>query len=155
MRSGARPTSDPAEFRAVADVLIVAAITAFFLGSAFSVWLLWVRSRAGLLLTPKELMAPVELLVTLQAWLAGAGMGTLLTLEVYAGEADPREAALVSRAALTALAAWLPIAVGLMFPTARRLRDHDGSPFVHLNSAIAYSVVLIAWFGTGRWEDAF
>ncbi|QDU84363.1 hypothetical protein Pla163_14700 [Planctomycetes bacterium Pla163] len=136
-------------------MLVVAAIAAFVLGSVVSVWLLWVRSRAGLLLTPKQLLAPVELLVTLQAWLAGAGMGALMTLEAYAGESDPHEAALVSRAALTALAAWLPIAVGLMFPTARRLRDHDGSPFVHLNSAIAYSVVLIAWFGTGRWEDAF
>lgn len=133
----------------------VALVAAALVGSTTAVWLLHVRHRAGLLLTPRELLQPVEVLVTLQAWVAGAGLAALVTLELYGFQADPDEARMVARVALGALIVWLPVALGLMLPTVRRLRDHDGSPFVHLNSAIAYSVCLISWFGTGRWQDAF
>lgn len=136
-------------------MIAVALVAALVFGSLTSVWLLHVRHRAGLLVTQRELLRPVELLVTLQAWIAGAGLATLATVEVYGLEADAESVRAVARTTLGALAVWLPVALGLMVPTARRLRDHDGSPFVHLNSAIAYSICLISWFGTGRWQDAF
>ena len=136
-------------------MIAVALVAAVFFGSATAAWLLWTRHRAGLPLTQRALMQPLEVLVVLQAWVAGAGLAVLATLEAYGLEAEPDEARLVARVGLGALAAWLPVAVALLFPTAKRLRDHDGSPFVHLNSALAYSVCLVAWFGTGRWQDAF
>lgn|GEM_PF-4974700 len=133
----------------------VALVAAVLFGSATAAWLLWTRHRAGLPLTQRALMQPLEVLVVLQAWVAGAGLAVLATLEVYGLQGDPDEVRVVARVGLGGLAAWLPVAVGLLFPTAKRLRDRDGSPFVHLNSAIAYSVCLVAWFGTGRWQDAF
>lgn len=133
----------------------VACIGAVVFGSLTALWLLWTRHRAGLPLTQRALMQPLEVLVVLQAWIAGAGLAVLATLEIYRLEGDVEQARILARVGLGALAAWLPIAVGLMFPTAKRLRDHDGSPFVHLNSAIAYSLCLVAWFGTGAWQDAF
>ncbi|MEZ5976958.1 MAG: hypothetical protein R3F34_01905 [Planctomycetota bacterium] len=133
----------------------VVAIVAFVAGTACAAWVLRLRLRAVGTPTREELLAPVNVLVCLQAWIGGAGIASLAGTEVYGATATADEVTNVTRAAVGALFAWLPIALGLVVPMLRSLRNSRPEIFVDVSSALVYSVALVSWLGSGRWSDAF
>lgn len=135
-------------------MIVAALITSFVLGCGLALWILFQRMAVGQVTTRKSLVAPINLLVCLQAWVGGAGLGSLAVVQVYSMEASTKEIALVARAALGVLCLWLPIAIALMVAVLKNLRASNAGVFVDLGSAMAYSFALVGWVASGDWRLA-
>jgi hypothetical protein len=129
-------------------------VTSFGLGCGLALWILFQRMAVGAVPTRKSLVAPINVLVCLQAWIGGAGLGSLAVVQVYSMEASATEVALVARAALGVLGLWLPVAIALMVLVLRNLRATNAGVFVDLGSAMAYSFALVGWVASGDWRLA-